>query len=58
MSDLAEQQAAFAELFTELALQRLHPKSVLRQPAPPSDLKQTLERINEAMFTMYSSRRD
>jgi hypothetical protein len=57
MSDPAEQQAAFAEFLTELALLHLHPDPLPPQPAPAADMAQALERMGEAMHVLYGPRR-
>jgi hypothetical protein len=57
MSDPAETQAAHAEFLIELALLHLHPEPLPPQPAQPTDLEQALERMGEAMQTLYGGRR-
>jgi hypothetical protein len=57
MSDPAETQAAFAELLVGIALLHLHPEPLPPQPAQSADMEQVLERMGEAMQTMYGGRR-
>ena len=53
MPDLAEQQAAFADLYADLLAQHLHPDPLAPLPPQTADLDEVLRQIAEAMATMY-----